>query len=561
MINQILSQILKEKGIGNLTITKSDRPDLCDYQSNDVFKISKELGKSPQEVGKNICERINLLDNFDKYFEKVEFIFPGFLNIKVNDDFINKEITKMKENKKFNVKMPEKKEVFVVDYCGANVAKPLHVGHMRTTIVGESVARIIRFLDHKTICDVHLGDYGLQIGQVIYAILRDKKQIEDIDIKYLDKVYPEVSALCKNDETVREECSKITKELQEGNDRYRELWKKILEVSVSDIKKNCDYLGAHFDYWYGESDAYSYLPEIEKLLVDKKLLVESQGALVVNVSKESDKKEIPPLLFKKSNGAYLYASTDLACLLQRKKDFNPDHILYVTDLRQALHFEQVFRTADLCGLFPKDSLEHLGYGTINGMDGKPFKTRDGKAPKLENLFHEIKDIFISKKEENRNLSDEDLDKIVNSILKYGDLQNSKEKDYIFNIEKFSDTVGKTGPYILYTYLRVNKVIKDNNYESSVLSNKIYNDIDRSLRMKILDFEDYLYLAFDNRNPFYLADYVYDLCLLVNNFYQNNNISNLSDMQQKNDWLYVLELAKMIIKQVLELLVIDIPSKM
>ena len=183
MINQILSQILKEKGIGNLTITKSDRPDLCDYQSNDVFKISKELGKSPQEVGKNICERINLLDNFDKYFEKVEFIFPGFLNIKVNDDFINKEITKMKENKKFNVKMPEKKEVFVVDYCGANVAKPLHVGHMRTTIVGESVARIIRFLDHKTICDVHLGDYGLQIGQVIYAILRDKKQIEETDIK------------------------------------------------------------------------------------------------------------------------------------------------------------------------------------------------------------------------------------------------------------------------------------------------------------------------------------------------------------------------------------------
>ena len=561
MINKIIEEYFLKNGIENITISKSNRPDLCDYQSNDVFKISKMLGKSPIEVGEDLVNKINNLDNFDNYFKSVVFVKPGFINITLSDSFINKELKNMNDNPKFNIMLPEKKEIFVVDYCGANVAKPLHVGHMRTTIVGESIARIIRFLGHKTICDVHLGDYGLQIGQVIYGIKRDNKNIDEIDIKYLEKIYPEISGICKENESIKSECAEITKKLQDGDEEYTKLWKKILEVSVSDIKKICDYLGAKFDYWYGESDAYPYLNEVELILNDKKLLEKSEGALVVNVSYPDDKKELPPLLFKKSNGAYLYASTDLACLLQRKKDFNPDHVLYITDLRQALHFEQVFRTTEKMGLFKKEQLEHLGYGTVNGMDGKPFKTRDGKAPKLEALFDEVKNIFISKKEENKNLSDEDLNKIVNSILKYGDLQNSKEKDYIFNIEKFSETVGKTGPYILYTYLRVNKILRDNNYKSNSISNIIYNESDRNLRMKLFDLEDYIYLAFNNRNPFYIADYIYDLCLLLNNFYQNNNISNLTDEVNKNDWLYVLNLSNKIIKELLNLLIIEVPSKM
>ena len=561
MINKIIEEYFLKNGIENITISKSNRPDLCDYQSNDVFKISKMLGKSPIEVGEDLVNKINNLDNFDNYFKSVVFVKPGFINITLSDSFINKELKNMNDNSKFNIMLPEKKETFVVDYCGANVAKPLHVGHMRTTIVGESIARIIRFLGHKTICDVHLGDYGLQIGQVIYGIKRDNKNIDEIDIKYLEKIYPEISGICKENESIKSECAEITKKLQDGDEEYTKLWKKILEVSVSDIKKICDYLGAKFDYWYGESDAYPYLNEVELILNDKKLLEKSEGALVVNVSYPDDKKELPPLLFKKSNGAYLYASTDLACLLQRKKDFNPDHVLYITDLRQALHFEQVFRTTEKMGLFKKEQLEHLGYGTVNGMDGKPFKTRDGKAPKLEALFDEVKNIFISKKEENKNLSDEDLNKIVNSILKYGDLQNSKEKDYIFNIEKFSETVGKTGPYILYTYLRVNKILRDNNYKSNSISNIIYNESDRNLRMKLFDLEDYIYLAFNNRNPFYIADYIYDLCLLLNNFYQNNNISNLTDEVNKNDWLYVLNLSNKIIKELLNLLIIEVPSKM
>ncbi len=561
MINKIIEELFIKNGIEDIKVSKSNRPDLCDYQSNDIFKIAKKEGKSPIEVGKEVELKINDIKNFNDYFESVQFVAPGFLNIKINNNLICNVLRKMSNDNKFNIQLPEKSETFVVDYCGANVAKPLHVGHMRTTIVGESIARIIRFMGHKTICDVHLGDYGLQIGEVIYAILEDKIPLEDIDINYLDVAYPKMSARCKEDEKLKEECAIITKELQDGNEEYRKLWKKILDVSVEDIKKNCDYLGAKFDYWYGESDAYPYIPKIEKILNEKGLLRQSEGALVVDVEEPTDKKEIPPLLFKKSNGAYLYASTDLACLLQRKEDFNPDHVLYVTDLRQALHFEQVFRTIEKCGIFKRTQLEHLGYGTVNGLDGKPFKTREGTAPKLESLYNDIKEIFISKKEENKNLSSEDLDKIVNSILKYGDLQNSKEKDYIFNIEKFSDTIGKTGPYILYTYLRVNKILKDNCYTQKDLSSKIYNESDRNLRMKLFDVEDYIYLAYNNRNPFYLADYVYDLCLLVNNFYQNNNISNLTDEENKNDWLYVLNLSNRIIKEVLDLLVIQIPSKM
>lgn len=561
MINKIIEELFIKNGIEDIKVSKSNRPDLCDYQSNDIFKIAKKEGKSPIEVGKEVELKINDIKNFNGYFESVQFVAPGFLNIKINNNFICNVLRKMSNDNKFNIQLPEKSETFVVDYCGANVAKPLHVGHMRTTIVGESIARIIRFMGHKTICDVHLGDYGLQIGEVIYAILEDKIPLEDIDINYLDVAYPRMSARCKEDEKLKEECARITKELQDGNEEYRKLWEKILDVSVEDIKKNCDYLGAKFDYWYGESDAYPYIPKIEKILNEKGLLRQSEGALVVDVEEPTDKKEIPPLLFKKSNGAYLYASTDLACLLQRKEDFNPDHVLYVTDLRQALHFEQVFRTIEKCGIFKRTQLEHLGYGTVNGLDGKPFKTREGTAPKLESLYNDIKEIFISKKEENKNLSNEDLDKIVNSILKYGDLQNSKEKDYIFNIEKFSDTIGKTGPYILYTYLRVNKILKDNGYTQKGLSSKIYNESDRNLRMKLFDLEDYIYLAYNNRNPFYLADYVYDLCLLVNNFYQNNNISNLTDEENKNDWLYVLNLSNRIIKEVLDLLVIQIPSKM
>ncbi len=566
MIIEKLENIIKESfiksgyDVENVRVIKSNRPDLCDYQCDDIFKLTKIYHQSPIEIGEKITKEINDNLNFNEYFEKVDFVKPGFINITVSNSFINKYLMQMTNDIKSILCLPEKKETFVIDFGGANVAKPLHVGHMRTILVGESVSRIIRFFGHKTIGDVHLGDYGLQIGQVIYGILRDGKSTDDINIKYLDKIYPEMSGICKEDEDIKAKCAEITKELQDGNLEYTKLWKKILEVSVQDIKKNYDYLGANFDLWLGESDSYKYLEQLEKLFTDENILSESEGAVIVNVSKTEDKKEIPPLLFKKSNGAYLYASTDLATILQRKKDFNPEHILYVVDNRQALHFEQVFRASDLGKLMPYSCLEHLGYGTVNGSDGKPYKTRNGDNPKLEGLFETAREIFISKKESNKDMSREDVDKIVNSILKFADLQNSRDKDYIFDLNKFSDVSGKTGPYILYTYLRINKILKEENLDNN-LTNSIYNKYDRDLRIELLNYVNAVEMAFNERKPNYIAEYVYNLCVASNIFYQNNHIANMDDQINKNDWLYILTISNKIIKEMLYLLGIEIPSVM
>ena len=544
--------------IDTMRVIKSNRPDLCDYQCDDVFKLAKLYHKNPMEIGEEIVNE--LAKNDKEYFESVEFVKPGFINMKLSSKFINDNIKKLASNNKLGVSTPSNSEYFVIDYGGPNVAKPLHVGHLRTAIVGESIKRIIKYKGHNIVGDIHLGDYGLQIGQVIYGIKQENKTIDDIDISYLDYIYPKMSALCKENDDVKEECANITKELQDGNEEYNKLWKRIMEVSCADMKSVYDYLDVNFDYWYGESDSYKYLPETEEIL--KPYLEESDGALIVNVKRDDDNKEVPPLLFKKSNGAYLYASTDLATLVQRKKDFNPDHVLYVVDARQGLHFEQVFRTSNMAGIIDYDKLEFLGFGTVNGQDGKPYKTRNGDAPKLQNLFDEAKQTLLSKKEMSDTVTDADIDKIVNSILKFADLQNNRTKDYIFDLSKFSDVIGKTGPYILYTYLRIKKIIDSvTDYEDNQLSDNIYNNYDKDLRLKILDLPQAIDSAYEQRMPHYIADYVYDLCVLTNAFYQNNHINNEEDLVKKNDWLIILNITSKIIKEMLYLLVIDIPDSM
>ena len=565
MILEELSNIITNTAIKlgyneTLRVIKSNRPDLCDYQCDEVFKLTKIYHKSPIDIGEELVKGINSIENFNDYFEKVEFCKPGFINITVSNKFINDSLKLMNNSDKFNLKMPEKIDTYVLDYGGPNVAKPLHVGHMRPAIVGESVKRIINFIGHKTISDVHLGDIGLPIGEVIYACLRDKVKVEDITLEYLNKVYPEMSSLIKVNEEVKNECASIIKDVQDKKN-YLDYWKKICEISVSDIKRLYKYLDINFDYWYGESDAYNYIPKVKEYLTEKDLLKDSQGAKVVFVNKEDDKIEYPPLIFEKSNGAYLYESSELGTLYQRMKDFNPNYILYVTDARQAMHFEQVFRVCELSKMTNNTKLIHLPHGTINGLDGKPYKTRSGDTPKLDVLFDEVKEIFISKKESNRDMSSEDINKIVNSILKFADLQNSRDKDYIFDINKFSDTQGKTGPYILYTYLRMNKIIEK--YENNInnLSDKIYNNYDRDLRMNILDLENYINLSFKEFKPNYIAEYIYNLCVSMNSFYQNNHIANLTDKENLNDWVSILKLANSIIKEMLNLLVIDIPSEM
>lgn len=543
----------------DIKIIKSNREDLCDYQCDDVFKITKQYHKNPIEVGQNLVNIINSYNDFSDYFKEVTFAKPGFINMRISDKLINNIINDMINNESYNLKKEEAKTYFL-DYGGPNVAKPLHVGHLRTAIIGESIKRIINFVGNKTICDVHLGDYGLQIGEVIYAILEDKLDIDDITLEYLDVVYPKMSKICKENKEILEKCATITKELQDGNEKYQKIWQKIKEVSVNDIKRTYDYLSVSFDLWEGESDGYKYIDSVTEILNKHNLLVDSEGAKVVDVKEESDSKEMPPLIFQKSNGAYLYGTTDIAAIYERVKLYKPDYILYVTDARQNLHFNQVFRVCNKAKITENVTLEHLGYGTVNGTDGKPFKTRSGDTIKLDDLFNQVKEVFISTKESNKDMSEDDLNIIVNAIIKFADLQNNREKDYIFDIQKFSNVVGKTGPYILYTYLRMNKILEQENLEIKLLNNDIYNEFDRNLRLKLLDLPTIINNAYKERMPHYIAEYVYDICVLNNIFYQNNHITTASN-DIKQQWLVLLSFTNKLLRDLLNLLTIDIPSKM
>ena len=535
MVLDVLSNLITDvsKKIGydeNLKVIKSNRLDLCDYQCDEVFRLSKIYHKSPIEIGTSIIDALNNIENFNDYFEKVEFCKPGFINMTLSNKFINKMLKEMALNDKFNMRKNEQVKTFVIDYGGPNVAKPLHVGHMRPAIIGESIKRIINYVGHKTIADVHLGDIGLPIGEVIYKALEDKVNPEDLTLDYLNKVYPLMSAKVKTDEDLKNKCAAIIKDVQEKKN-YLDYWKVICDISVNDIKRIYKYLDVSFDLWLGESDAYNYIPKVKELLIKKGLLEDSQGAKVVFVNNEDDKINYPPLIFEKSNGAYLYDSSELGTVCQ------------------------------LSSLTKDTKLLHLPNGTINGIDGKPYKTRSGDTPKLDDLFKEVRDIFISKKEENKTMPLSDIDKIVNSILKFADLQNSRDKDYIFDINKFSDTQGKTGPYILYTYLRINKIIEKYSSDINKISDNIYNNYDRDLRIAILDLHSSIDLAFKEYKPSYIAEYVYNLCVILNSFYQNNHIANIDDEIKLNDLLSILKLSNKIIKEMLNLLIIDIPKKM
>lgn len=523
-----------------------------DFQCDDAFKMAKVYHKSPFDIASEIASK---LENIE-YFKEVYAQKPGFINIVVTDKFINDSLREVIKSDKFGVKLENKK--IIIDYGGPNVAKPLHVGHLRSAIIGQAINNILSFMGNEVISDVHLGDIGTQMGQVIYGILKDfpDGNYEKIDLNYLNVTYPKISALCKEDDLVKKECGLITKKLQEGNEEYRRLWKIIREISIKDIKRLYDYLSVKFDYWYGESDSYKYFDELIKYLDDEKILKLDDGAKVVYVKEDEDKIEIPPCLIQKSDGAYLYATSDLGSIWQRKKDFNPDDIIYIADNRQSMHFLQVFRVARKSHMFLGD-LEHHGFGTVNGKDNKPFKTRAGDALKLDDLINEVKKEFINLREENKNMSNDDLDKIVNSILKFADLQNDLTRNYIFDIKKFSEVNGKTGPYILYTYLRINKLLEDVSFD---LSDNIYSDTDRLLRLKLLDVTSVIELSAKERRPHYIAMYLYELSVIANNFYQNNYMSSLSG-QIKSDLINVLTFNNKVIEVLLNLLGIYIPRAM
>lgn len=554
-ITKYLEQIFKELDLDNyLKISSSDK---ADYQINSVFMIAKDKHVNPKEIGEMIESKINEQPDVKDYFRKVEFVMPGFINLFVSDKLINKHINSYITNG--FVEKTDSKDVYFLDYGGPNVAKPLHIGHLRPAIIGESIKRILNLKGYKTIGDVHLGDYGLQIGEVIYGLKKENIPLSELNIDLLNRIYPEMSALAKSDEEVYNECKKITSELQKGNIEYKEYFKKIKEVSVDDIKRLYNYLGVSFDLWLGESDSEPYIPKLMNELESRNLIVVDQGAKIVNIKQDTDKKEMPPVIVEKSDGSAIYATTDLATIMERVEKYDPKYILYVVDARQSLHFEGVFRIAKMLGY--DTNLEHIPFGTINGSDGKPFKTRSGETLKLDELIKNTKEIFLNKREENKSMSEEDLDKIVNAIIKYADLQNNREKSYNFDISKFSDVSGKTGPYILYSALRIRKIINSFNYNKGNVSEVIYNDIDRSLRLKLLDFNKYLDKSIEDRLPSIIGEYVYDLANLLNSFYQNINISKITDENMKNDYLNVLDLSFNILKECLDLLIIELPSEM
>ncbi len=562
MITSLLEEKLKEviKDIDDIKVIISNRPDLCDYQFDGAFKLAKVLHKAPMEIASDIVDSINSMSDFDDYFKNVEACNPGFVNMTLSDRFINEQLNLMIKNDKFNLKKLDHVDTYVIDYGGPNIAKPLHVGHMRPAIVGESIKRIIKYVGHNVISDVHFGDFGLQIGQVIYGLQMKNISIDDVTMDDLNEIYPYMSKFCKEDDDIKEKCASITKMLQDGDALYEKYYKKIFELSSNDIKRIYKYLDVDFDLWYGEMSSRKYIPYVEDILNKKNLATISDGAMVVDVSDSSDSKEIPPLIFKKSNGAYLYGSTDMATIYQREIDYKPDYILYVADLRQSLHFKQVFRASLKSGITDA-SLEHLGFGTINGVDGKPYKTRSGETPKLSSLFEEIKEILISNREQNQNMSDADLRILVNAIIKFADLQNNREKDYIFDIKKFSEVVGKTGPYVLYTTLRISKILENEKIDNTLITGDIYNIQDRNLRLKLLEFNDTVLSSFSNRLPSIIASYIYELCMLLNTFYQNNHINGIEEMDKKSNWLNVLKLSHGILVDLLNLLGMEIPSIM
>ena len=543
------------------TISISNRPELCDYQINSVFKIAKKMNKNPIEVGEQLVDSIKNIENINYYFESITFVKPGFINLKVSDQFIAEELNQIINKGNFGIDKIKKDITCVVDYGGPNIAKPLHVGHIRPAIIGQSIYEILKEKGYKVIGDVHLGDFGLQMGQVIYGLKQRNLSPEDITIELLQEIYPKMSALCKEDENVKAICQKITKELQDGNKEYNDYFKVMYDVSLEDIKRIYKYLGVDFDYWYGERDSYKYIDDLMKFLDKQGVLEEDDGAKIVRVSKQDDRKEMPPLIIQGKSGAYLYATSDMATIYQRMQDFKPNYILYVVDNRQSLYFEQVFRACEISNLTDGTVLEHDAFGTINGKDGKPFKTRSGETLKLEDLIKQTKEIFLSKKETNKDMDEKDIDIIVNAILKYADLQNNRENNYVFDIDKFADVNGKTGPYLLYTAVRIRKIVQENKVLLAKMTNRIYNKYDKDLRMELLKVEDAINNAVQKRMPHFIADYLYNLAVLTNTFYQNNNISRQDDEQIKSDWINLLDYTYKVMEKLLGLLIIEIPSQM
>ncbi len=574
-INKELKEIFEKAGypIDDIELKPSQRKDLGDFQINDCMKLASIYHKAPVQIANDIKD---LLDKDDK-FTNVNIAGPGFINITLSDKYIIDSINKVESNVDDLIEKVSDKKV-VIDYGGANVAKALHVGHLRSANIGEALKRLADKLGYKVVGDAHLGDYGRPLGFVETEIKRRYPDLpffdENFDGNYddvelpitnedLEEIYPVASAKAKEDEEYLEEGRIITTKIQHHEKGYYDLWKRIVDISKEDIKKCYDALNVNFELWNGESDAVEFLDELDKIIKEKNLSRESEGAQVIDVAEETDKIDIPPLLYIKSNGSISYATTDLCTLVQRKIENDPDEIWYVVDHRQSLHFTQVFRSIEKLGVFNQDQLTHVGYGTMNGQDGKPYKTRDGGIMTLKALLEEVYESTL-KRINNDKVTEEEAPiiakKVAVAALKYADLTPSVDTDYIFDIEKFTDIEGKTGPYVLYSTIRMKSLL---NNAKCMANNKIsyIDDELKEMYLSILDLPNVLEKAIKVKSLNDITEYLFVIASQFNTFYAKNKVLVEENIDKRTTWLTLTKILFEISNTLLNILAIEVPEKM
>ena len=568
-------------------VTLSNRPDLCEYQCNGAMAAAKEYKKAPFMIADEVVEKLAA----NPIFAMAESVKPGFLNLKIDEVYLADYVAKMQEDEgRFGCEKTEAPKTIMIDYGGPNVAKPLHVGHLRSAIIGESVKRIGKFMGHNVIGDVHLGDWGLQMGLIITELKQRRPELVYFDDTYtgeypeeapftiseLEEIYPTASKKSKEDEAYKEAAMQATFELQHGKRGYQALLKHILNVSVTDLKRNYANLNVSFELWKGESDAQPYIPDMVQKMKDDGFAYISDGALVVDVKEDTDTKEIPPCMILKSDGASLYNTTDLATMVWRMKDYNPDELIYVVDKRQELYFTQVFRCARKTGIVkPETELKFLGFGTMNGKDGRPFKTRDGGVMRLEHLISGINEEMLAKIQENQKtkenlgISTEEAENTAKMValaaIKYGDLSNQASKDYIFDIDRFTSFEGNTGPYILYTIVRIKSIL--NKYhglgkdESGAVIEAAHSKSEKDLMLELSKFNAVMESAFEETAPHKICSYIYDLANAFNSFYHGTKIMSEENEAVQKSYIRLLELTKSVLETCIDVLGFSAPERM
>ncbi|MBO4609747.1 MAG: arginine--tRNA ligase [Lachnospiraceae bacterium] len=560
-------------------VSVSNRPDLCEYQCNGAMALAKEFKCAPKAIADAVVEILK----DSSAFESVEAVMPGFINMNISSSFLSDYVKKMAEGEKYGIDLPDPRTI-VVDYGGPNVAKALHVGHLRPAIIGESIKRILRYMGHTVVGDVHMGDWGKPMGLVMTEIRERQPDLPYFDESYtgeypkeppftvrdLEEIYPTASAKSKEDPDYNARALEATLKLQSGVRGYRALWDHIIDVSVNDMKRIYEMLHVDFDLWNGESTVQYLIADMVKDMKESGVAYESEGALVIDVKEDTDTKEIPPCIVLKSDGASLYNTTDLATIKERVIKYDPAQIIYITDKRQDLYFEQVFRAARKAGLVSdKVTLSHIGFGTMNGKDGKPFKTRDGGVMRLESLITEIQDEMYTKIKENKDIDDAEArqtaDLVGLSALLYGDLSNQAVKDYVFDMERFISFEGNTGPYILYTIVRIKSIIaKYAAQGGDVSALKIgtpVNASEKDLMKALSSFAQTMDSAATELAPHRICAYIYDLANALNSFYHETKILSEEDEAKKGEYIALIDFTRRVLETCIDLLGFSAPDRM